>query len=60
MTLKAILTNLYKIPFSTYCNRIPYNIPYIGDFITYFFLGIGSCLGKTLHKSTGFGNLWCL
>lgn len=42
---KAILSDLLKIWFSAYWNRIPYNIPYIGGCTAYFFLGIGSCLG---------------
>lgn len=45
MIFRAIIAQLNKLLFSTYCNRILYNIPYIGGFITYFFLGIGSCLG---------------
>lgn len=45
MIFRAIVTKLYKLQFSAYCNRIPYNIPYIEGFITYFSLGIGSCFG---------------
>ncbi len=55
MIFEPILTKIYKIQFSVYCNRLPYNIPDLGGFITYFFLGIGSCLGglsaKYLSKS---------
>lgn len=36
--------------FSTYSARVSYNIPYIGGFITYFFLGMGSCLGGLSTK----------
>lgn len=45
MIVKVNVRQIIKKWFTPYCNRVSYSIPYIGGFITYFFLGIGSCLG---------------
>ncbi len=50
MIFKTILSDFHKMGFSTYWNRIPYNIPYIGGFITYFFLSIGIDSGGFFTK----------
>lgn len=56
-TIKTI--QLCKKWLTPYSNRVSYNIPYIGGFINYFFLGIGSCLGGLslkcfINRSTTF------
>lgn len=45
MTVRAKLLQIDNKWLTPYCNRVSYNIPYIDSFITYFFLGIGSCFG---------------
>ncbi len=57
MSFRGNLLKLYKIPYSTYWNRTPYNIPDLGGFITYFFFGIGSCFGGS---STNDLSSWCI
>lgn len=43
--------------FTPYCSRVSYSIPYIGGFITYFFLGIGSCFGGSSINDL---SSWCI
>lgn len=45
MIVNEISAQIIKKRLTPYCSRVSYSIPYIGVFITYFFLGIGSCFG---------------
>lgn len=45
MIVKVKLLLIVKKWLTPYCSRVSYSIPYIGGFIAYFFLGIGSCFG---------------
>lgn len=57
MIVKEELLLIVKKWLTPYCNRVSYSIPYIGGFIAYFFLGIGSCFGGL---STYDLSSWCI
>ena len=43
--VKAIIVQSLRKCLTPYYSRVSYNIPYIGGFIAYLSLGIGSCFG---------------
>ena len=45
MIFESILIKIYKIQFSVYCNRLPYNIPYLDSSITNYYSSIEGYLG---------------
>ena len=56
MRFKGYLLQIVKYWLTPYLSRVSYSIPYIGGFIAYFFLGIGSCLGGL--SMNDFNNWW--